>query len=83
MQKILPKRLSGKVKPITSRIAAIADYWGKTRLVAIGDYYSQRALKPFGDDMLSLLKTIRGDATFSQGFKANLIRKKALQGKKL
>jgi hypothetical protein len=70
-------------QPITSRIAAIADYWGKTRLVAIGDYYSQRVLKPFGNDMLTILKSLGGDATHSQGFKSNQLSVRAKEGKKL
>jgi len=64
----------------TSRLAAIADYRGKTRVVAIGDNYSQMALKPFAGDMMSILRNTRGDSTFSQSYKAASISKKIRKG---
>jgi hypothetical protein len=49
--------------PITGRISALSDYYGKTRIIAIGDYYSQRVLKPLGEELLRLIKKLSGDAT--------------------
>lgn len=49
----------------TGRLAAIADYSGKTRIICIGDYYSQEVLKPLNDYLFKVLRKLKGDSTYN------------------
>jgi hypothetical protein len=59
---------------ILSKISMISEGAGKTRNIAILDFFSQNALKPIHDIVMSVLKTIDGDSTYSQedGFRRGM-----------
>jgi hypothetical protein len=52
-------------KVIHSRISQFPEKSGKTRTIAVVDYYSQRALKPLHDKLMSILRALPSDGTFS------------------
>jgi len=62
---------------IHSKVSQLSEGGGKTRNIAIIDYYSQTSLKWIHDVLMSRLKDIRCDATYSQEDGFALVRSKA------
>lgn len=50
---------------IHSKLTQFSEKSGKTRTIAVVDYYSQRALHPLHQGLMSLLRKIPSDGTFS------------------
>jgi len=62
---------------IHSKVSQLSEGGGKTRNIAIIDYYSQSALKWIHDTLMSRLRDIKSDATYSQEDGFALVRAKA------
>jgi len=58
----LPVKPNGLIR----KLSTINDPEGKCRIIGLLDYWSQTALKPLHDEIFSLLRGFRGDATFNQ-----------------
>lgn len=57
------------------RLAAIADYGGKTRVVSIGTHTIQVLLKPYHTYMMKLLRCLPEDCSYDQSKVGPIIRK--------
>jgi hypothetical protein len=51
---------------ILGKVSFVRDPEAKLRIIAIADYYTQLYLKPIHNDILSLLKGLNCDRTFTQ-----------------
>lgn len=56
---------------------------GKVRIFAISDYWTQVAMRPLHDALMSALRSIPMDATFSQESGAETVKRWTAEGKKL
>lgn len=50
---------------ITGKIVQFPEKSGKTRTIGVVDYYSQKCLKPLHDKLMSLLRSLVSDGTYS------------------
>jgi len=56
----------GDYIPRPSKLAHLSEPGGKTRTIAIGDYFSQLVLKPFHDQLMEILRSLKTDGTWNQ-----------------
>lgn len=63
------------------RLAAIADYGGKTRVVSIGTHTIQILLKPYHSYMMKLLRCLKEDCSYDQSKVGPIIRKWTSEGR--